>query len=88
MQRRHVLLDVPADVGPPILPVWPTTDLDEALLSYETLEGTSAEGTAAKPLRSRSGRPTRRPGPAAGHRRRSTASLTLSRSPRPYYPLR
>ncbi|MDH6521978.1 hypothetical protein M2163_001027 [Streptomyces sp. SAI-135] len=41
-----------ADVDPPIVPVWSTTDLDEALLWYETLEGTDVEGIVAKPLRS------------------------------------
>ncbi|MCZ0991812.1 hypothetical protein [Streptomyces diastatochromogenes] len=40
-----------ADVGPPIVPVWSTTDLDEALLWYEALEGTGVEGIVAKPLR-------------------------------------
>jgi hypothetical protein len=30
------------DVVPPIVPVWSTTDLDEAVLLYETLEGTGA----------------------------------------------
>ncbi|MDQ0688900.1 ABC-type taurine transport system substrate-binding protein [Streptomyces achromogenes] len=33
-----------ADVGPPIVPVWSTTDLDEAFLWFETLEGTGVEG--------------------------------------------
>ncbi|MGW3209135.1 hypothetical protein [Streptomyces sp. NPDC001135] len=41
-----------ADVGLPIVPVWSTTDLDEALLWYETLEGMGVEGIVAKPLRS------------------------------------
>lgn len=41
-----------ADVGPPIVPVWSTTDRDGALLWYEALEGTGAEGIVAKPLRS------------------------------------
>lgn len=41
-----------ADVGPPIVPVWSTTDLDEALLWNETLEGTGVEGIVAKPLES------------------------------------
>lgn len=50
VERRQVLLDVLADVGPPIVPVWSTTDLDEALLWYETLEGTGVEGIVAKPL--------------------------------------
>ena len=52
MERRQVLLDVLTDVGPPIVPVWSTTDRDEALLWYETLEGTGVEGIVAKPLRS------------------------------------
>lgn len=52
VERRQVLLDVLADVGPPIVPVWSTTDLDEALLWYEALEGTGVEGIVAKPLRS------------------------------------
>ncbi|WP_328884632.1 ATP-dependent DNA ligase [Streptomyces sp. NBC_00299] len=52
VERRQVLLDLLADVGPPIVPVWSTTDLDEALLWYETLEGTGVEGIVAKPLRS------------------------------------
>ncbi|MFF8024772.1 hypothetical protein ACFZDJ_27455 [Streptomyces sp. NPDC007896] len=52
VERRQVLLDVLADVGPPIEPVWSTTDLSEALLWYETLEGTGVEGIVAKPLRS------------------------------------
>ncbi|MDQ0904686.1 ATP-dependent DNA ligase [Streptomyces canus] len=51
-ERRQVLLDVLADIGPPIVPVWSTTDLDEALLWFETLEGTGVEGIVAKPLRS------------------------------------
>ncbi|MFF4787801.1 RNA ligase family protein [Streptomyces griseorubiginosus] len=51
-ERRQILLDVLADVGPPIVPVWSTTDLDEALLWFETLEGTGVEGIVAKPLRS------------------------------------
>ncbi|MGW1594934.1 ATP-dependent DNA ligase [Streptomyces sp. NPDC002343] len=52
VERRQVLLDVLADVGPPIVPVWSTTDLEEALLWFETLEGTGVEGIVAKPLRS------------------------------------
>ncbi|MFJ9634872.1 DNA ligase [Streptomyces sp. NPDC101175] len=51
-ERRRVLLDVLADVGPPIEPVWSTTDRDEALLWYTTLKGTGVEGIVAKPLRS------------------------------------
>ncbi|GHE24067.1 hypothetical protein GCM10017779_71060 [Streptomyces capillispiralis] len=43
-ERRQVLLDVLADVGQPIVPVWSTTALDEALLWYETLEGIGVEG--------------------------------------------
>lgn len=52
MERRQVLLDVLADVGPPIAPVWSTTGLEEALLWFETLEGTGVEGIVAKPLKS------------------------------------
>jgi hypothetical protein len=52
VERRQVLLDVLADVGPPIVPVWSTTDLEEALLWFKTLEGTGVEGIVAKPLRS------------------------------------
>ncbi|CAM5316093.1 DNA ligase OS=Streptomyces aurantiogriseus OX=66870 GN=GCM10010251_96440 PE=4 SV=1 [Streptomyces aurantiogriseus] len=51
VERRQVLLDVLADAGPPIVPVWSTTDLDEALLWYTALEGTGVEGIVAKPLR-------------------------------------
>ncbi|MFE2500160.1 DNA ligase [Streptomyces scopuliridis] len=51
-ERRQVLLDVLAGVGPPIEPVWSTTDPGEALLWYEALEGTGVEGLVAKPLRS------------------------------------
>jgi ATP-dependent DNA ligase len=63
VERRQVLLDVLADTGPPIVPVWPTTDPDEALLWYEALEGTGAEGIVAKPLRGevRPGSQTRKP---------------------------
>jgi ATP-dependent DNA ligase len=51
-ERRQVLLDVLADVGPPIEPVWSTTDRDKALLWYAAFEGTGVEGIVAKPLRS------------------------------------
>ncbi|MFF2167229.1 hypothetical protein ACFVWP_42135 [Streptomyces sp. NPDC058175] len=51
VERRQVLLDVLANTGPPIEPVWSTTDLDKALLWYEALEGTGVEGIVAKPLR-------------------------------------
>ncbi|MFI1169335.1 DNA ligase [Streptomyces sp. NPDC020801] len=51
VERRQVLLDVLADAGPSIVPVWSTTDLDEALLWYAALEGTGVEGIVAKPLR-------------------------------------
>ncbi|MFJ4536673.1 hypothetical protein ACIP39_12005 [Streptomyces tibetensis] len=40
VELRQVLLDVLADVGPPIVPVWSTTGLEEALLWFEPLEGT------------------------------------------------
>ncbi|MFC9425754.1 hypothetical protein [Streptomyces sp. NPDC056987] len=43
-ERRQVLMEVLANVGPPIEPVWSTTDRDEALLRYENLEGTDVEG--------------------------------------------
>ncbi|MDH6222077.1 hypothetical protein [Streptomyces pseudovenezuelae] len=51
-ERRQVLLDVLAGIGPPIQPVWSTTDRSEALLWYEALRGTGVEGIVAKPLRS------------------------------------
>ncbi|MFI1488847.1 hypothetical protein [Streptomyces sp. NPDC020747] len=51
-ERRQVLLDVLAGLGPTIVAVWSTTDLAEALLWYESLEGTGVEGIVAKPLRS------------------------------------
>ncbi|WDM16523.1 hypothetical protein J3S85_36575 [Streptomyces lavenduligriseus] len=34
-ERRQALLDVLADVGPPIVPVWSTTDIEEALLWFD-----------------------------------------------------
>ncbi|MFJ8495807.1 hypothetical protein ACIRBZ_46915 [Streptomyces sp. NPDC094038] len=43
-ERRQVLQDVLAGIGPPIEPVWSTTDRDEALLWYTALEGTGVEG--------------------------------------------
>ncbi|MER6530228.1 hypothetical protein [Streptomyces sp. NPDC001508] len=46
--------DVLAGVGAPIVPVWSTTDLDEALLWYTALKGTGVEGIVAKPLLSAS----------------------------------
>lgn len=51
-ERRQVLLDVLANIGPPIEPVWSTTDRTEALLWYKALEGTGVEGIVAKPLKS------------------------------------
>ncbi|MCX4993755.1 hypothetical protein [Streptomyces sp. NBC_00568] len=39
------------DAGPSIVPVWSTTDLDEALLWQAALEGTDVERIVAKPLR-------------------------------------
>ncbi|MET9444710.1 hypothetical protein [Streptomyces sp. NPDC006610] len=51
-ERRQVLLDVLADTGPPIEPVWSATDRDEALVWHAALEGTGVEGIVAKPLRS------------------------------------
>ncbi|MFE2095148.1 hypothetical protein [Streptomyces sp. NPDC059460] len=44
VERRQVLLDVLASVGPPIEPVWSTTERDEALVWYAALEGTGVEG--------------------------------------------
>ncbi|MDG5809044.1 DNA ligase [Streptomyces ossamyceticus] len=51
-ERRQVLLDVLADVGPPIESVWSTIDRSEALLWSAALEGTGVEGIVAKPLNS------------------------------------
>ncbi|MFJ6900549.1 hypothetical protein [Streptomyces hokutonensis] len=50
VERRQVLLDVLAGIGPPIEPVWSTTDRDEALLWYESLEGTGVEGLVCNSL--------------------------------------
>jgi hypothetical protein len=44
-ERRQVLGDLLADVGPPNAAVWPTTDRNEALLRYEALEKTGVEGS-------------------------------------------
>ncbi|MFF7954067.1 ATP-dependent DNA ligase [Streptomyces griseorubiginosus] len=49
-ERRQVLLEVLAGIGPPIEPVWSTTDWSEALVWFEALEGTGVEGIIAKPL--------------------------------------
>ncbi|MFI5800729.1 hypothetical protein [Streptomyces sp. NPDC051677] len=76
VERRQVLLDVLAGVGPPLETVWSTTDRDEALLWYATLEGTGGEGLVAKPLRpatSRSGSDQR-----PGTRTRSTPLWSAS----------
>lgn len=51
-ERRQALVDVLVGIGPPIEPVWWTTDRDEPLLWYETLKGTGVEGIVAKPIRS------------------------------------
>ena len=51
-ERRQALVDVLAGIGPPIEPVWSTTDRDEALLWYTALEGTGVEGIVAKPIQS------------------------------------
>ncbi|MFF3378157.1 DNA ligase [Streptomyces sp. NPDC002680] len=58
MERRQALLDTLTGIGPPIEPVWSTTDLSEAQLWYETLEGTGVEGVVAK-LRTSPYRPGR-----------------------------
>ncbi|MEU5976333.1 DNA ligase [Streptomyces sp. NPDC047315] len=60
-ERRQHLLDVLADIGPPIEPVWSTTDREQALGWYEALRGTGVEGLVCKPLRS-----TYQPGRRAG----------------------
>lgn len=46
-EHRRALLDMLADTGPPIMPVWPTTDLDEAMLCYEALQGPGATAPLA-----------------------------------------
>ncbi|MEV8547688.1 hypothetical protein [Streptomyces sp. NPDC051572] len=51
-ERRQAMMDVLASIGPPIEPVWSTTDRDEALLWYAALEGTGVEGIVAKPIQS------------------------------------
>ncbi|MFD4130370.1 hypothetical protein ACFXKK_34075 [Streptomyces globisporus] len=48
-ERRTVLVDVPADVGPPLQPVLATADRDTALQWYETLQPQGVEGIVAKP---------------------------------------
>uniref|UniRef100_UPI003F8F6D60 ATP-dependent DNA ligase n=1 Tax=Streptomyces sp. st140 TaxID=1828052 RepID=UPI003F8F6D60 len=51
-ERRTVLVDVLADVGPPLQPVLATADRDTALQWYETLQPQGVEGIVAKPGRS------------------------------------
>ncbi|MEU0217854.1 hypothetical protein ABZ281_23300 [Streptomyces sp. NPDC006265] len=51
MERRQVLLDVLTDIGPSIVRVWSTTDLDGALLWFETFEGTGCLCTTAVSVR-------------------------------------
>ncbi|MEV7897407.1 ATP-dependent DNA ligase [Streptomyces cyaneofuscatus] len=48
-ERRAVLVDVLADVGPPLQPVLATSDRDIALQWYETLQPQGVEGIVAKP---------------------------------------
>lgn len=47
-ERRALLLDVLADVGPPIQPVPATDDRDVALTWYEALQAQGVEGVVAK----------------------------------------
>ncbi|MFE8979089.1 hypothetical protein ACFYM7_37620 [Streptomyces cyaneofuscatus] len=51
-ERRAVLVDVLADVGPPLQPVLATADRVTALQWYETLQPQGVEGIVAKPGRS------------------------------------
>ncbi|MEU4032422.1 ATP-dependent DNA ligase [Streptomyces anulatus] len=51
-ERRTVLVDVLADVGPPLQPVLATSDRDTALQWYATLQPQGVEGIVAKPGRS------------------------------------
>ncbi|MFJ3940811.1 ATP-dependent DNA ligase [Streptomyces parvus] len=48
-ERRTVLVNVLADVGPPLQPVLATADRDTALEWYETLQPQGVEGIVAKP---------------------------------------
>ncbi|MCT6782229.1 hypothetical protein LXH09_37030 [Streptomyces sp. CS7] len=48
-ERRAVLVEVLADVGPPLQPVLATPDRDTALQWYETLQPQGVEGILAKP---------------------------------------
>ncbi|MET9097189.1 hypothetical protein ABZX72_34495 [Streptomyces cyaneofuscatus] len=48
-ERRTVLVDALADVGPPLQPVLATADRDTALQWYETLHPQGVEGIVAKP---------------------------------------
>ncbi|MER6616297.1 DNA ligase [Streptomyces xantholiticus] len=47
-QRRQLLLEVLADIGPPIQPVPATDDYDTAMLWYEKLQTQGIEGIVAK----------------------------------------
>ncbi|MFC7912098.1 DNA ligase-like domain-containing protein [Streptomyces nigra] len=49
-ERRQVLLDVLADVGPPIEPVWSTTDRDEALLWSRSVRGRAWRASCSQTL--------------------------------------
>lgn len=51
-ERRTVLVDVLAAIGPPLQPVLATADRDTALQWYETLQPQGVEGIVAKPGRS------------------------------------
>ncbi|MFF4361157.1 hypothetical protein [Streptomyces sp. NPDC001604] len=77
VERRQVLLDVLADAGPSIVPVWSTTDLDEALLWYAPLEGTGVEGS----WRSRCEGPIRRAGSGRRSGTRTPSTRPWSSSP-------
>ncbi|MFI1786155.1 ATP-dependent DNA ligase [Streptomyces rubiginosohelvolus] len=48
-ERRALLVDVLADVGPPLQPVLATDDRATALEWYETLQAQGIEGIVAKP---------------------------------------
>jgi ATP-dependent DNA ligase len=52
-ERRAVLVEVLADVGPPLQPVLATSDRSTALQWYETLQPQGVEGIVAKPADSR-----------------------------------
>jgi hypothetical protein len=64
VKRRQVLLEVFADAGPPIEPVWSATDLGEALLWCEALQGTGTEASRTQArCEPRAGRQIRAHGP-------------------------